>query len=85
MLMLCACISCTENQKSESHVERVIVDLPTNTKLVNVTWRSRGELWYLTRPLHENEKPETFTFRETSESLGYGRVEERQIIFKESK
>lgn len=56
------------------------VDLPTNTKLVNVTWKE-GEMWFLYRPMRENESPETFTFQEKS---GLGLVEGK-VVFKESK
>jgi len=41
------------------------VNLPTNTKLVNVTWKE-GDLWLLTRPAYAGEAVETFRFEERS-------------------
>jgi hypothetical protein len=41
------------------------VDLPANEKLVNVTWKN-DSLWYLTRPMTENDKAETYKFKEDS-------------------
>lgn len=55
------------------------VNLPTKTKLVNVTWKEAG-MWILTRPMRENETAETLTFSEKS-SFG---IMEGTVIFKES-
>jgi hypothetical protein len=79
-LLACASFSCTENQRAKSYGGSMTVDLPANTKLMNVTWKNE-QLWYLTRPLRENENPETSTFSEKSD-LG---LVEGQVIFKESK
>jgi len=56
------------------------VDLPVKTKLVNVTWKDDSNMWILTRPMRENETPETLTF---SEKSNFG-VMEGTVIFKES-
>ncbi len=41
------------------------VDLPAGQKLINVTWKDNS-LWYLTRPMTEEDKAETYTFQESS-------------------
>lgn len=42
------------------------IDLPPGEHLVNVTWE-KEDLWYLTRPRHDDEKQETSTLRESSQ------------------
>jgi len=37
-------------------------ELPIGEKLVNVTWKD-DTLWYLTRPMTENDKAETYIFQ----------------------
>ncbi len=44
------------------------LELPENTKLVNVTWKE-GNLWYLTKNMDSSDVAETYTFQEKS-SLG---------------
>lgn len=45
----------------------VTIDLPANTKLISVQWREKNSsLWYLTRPMRNDEFPETYTFQEDS-------------------
>ena len=40
--------------------------LPENTKLEMITWKE-DSLWYLTRPMRENEEAEVHTFQQSSE------------------
>lgn len=47
------------------------VNLPSGQKLVTATWKE-SSLWYLTRPMRQDERPESYTFKEES---GYGVVE----------
>lgn len=70
--------SCTDNVRAKSFGGTTTVDLPAGTSLVNVTWKE-AELWYLTRPRTEGEKPISYTFQEKS---GFGLVEGK-VIFKE--
>ena len=58
----------------------VKIDIPKNQKLITVTWKE-SSLWYLTRPMNNNEIAETYTFQEDS---NFG-VLEGKVIFKESK
>lgn len=39
--------------------------LPAGRKLVNVSWKD-SDLWILTRPMVEGEKPETYLYSESS-------------------
>ena len=39
--------------------------LPAGRKLVNVSWKD-NDLWFLTRPMVEGEKPETYVYSESS-------------------
>jgi len=72
--------SCTENERARSFGGTQTVDLPVKTKLVNVTWKDNSNMWILTRPMREDETPETHTF---SEKANFG-VMEGSVIFKES-
>ena len=47
------------------------VHLPPNTKLVNVSWKTdpktdKSSLYYLYRPMRDNEFPETYRYQEDS-------------------
>lgn len=42
------------------------LDLPVNTKLEIITWKD-DSLWYLTRPMLEDDIAEVHTFRQSSE------------------
>lgn len=39
------------------------IELEPNLKLEEITWKD-DDLWYLTRPMREDEEPETHTFIE---------------------
>lgn len=72
--------SCTENERVKSFGGTQTVNLPAKTKLVNVTWNVNSDMWILTRPMCENETPETLTF---SKKSNFG-VVEGTVIFNES-
>lgn len=42
------------------------LDLPKDQKLEEITWKD-DSLWYLTRPMREDEEAETHTFQQSSE------------------
>lgn len=56
------------------------VDLTPNTKLISATWKD-AQLWYLTRPMRDDETAETSTLNERS---GFGIIEGK-VVFKETK
>lgn len=56
------------------------IELPKNEKLELITWKD-DELWYLTRPMREGEKAETWIYQESTD---FG-VVEGKVIIKERK
>lgn len=42
------------------------VELPKGQKLEEITWKET-DLWYLTRPMREDEEAETHTFQQSTE------------------
>lgn len=52
------------------------IDLPPNTKLEEITWKD-ANLWYLTRPMGDDDIAEIHTFQESSE---FGLIEGKVII-----
>lgn len=43
------------------------LELPKGQKLEEITWKDDAVLWYLTRPMREDEQPETHTFKADTE------------------
>ena len=78
--VLFAMASCTENQRAKHLGGTMNIELPANSKLVTVTWKA-DEVWYLTRPMRDNERAETYNFQEES-SWG---VVEGTIVLKENR
>jgi len=72
--------SCTENIRAKSFGGDVIINIPKNNKVENITWKE-NQLWYSYRPMLENEQPYTQIFKENS-SWG---VLEGTVTFIESK
>ena len=72
--------SCTENSRARHFGGTETINLPSGQKLVNATWRETG-LWYLTRPMKADERPETLNFREKS---SFGMVE-GTVVFIETR
>lgn len=63
--------SCTENSRVKTFGGTGTINLPAGQKLVTVTWKGEN-LWYITRPMRQDELPETYKFQEES---SYGIVE----------
>ena len=42
------------------------IDLPADTKLELITWKD-SSLWYLTRPMRDDDIAETHTYQQSSE------------------
>ena len=72
--------SCTKNEMAKNYGGTMTVNLPANTKLVNVTWKE-DEIWYLTKPMNSADSAETYNFQEES-SFG---VWEGTVVLKELK
>lgn len=65
---------------AKSYGGTISIDVPKGQKVIEATWKD-SDVWYLTRPMREDEKPEIFTFQEDS-NLG---IIEGKVIFEESK
>ena len=61
VMCLTGCHNTTKNFGGSMEIE-----LPANEKLEEITWKD-DSLWYLTRPMKEDEEAETHTFRQDSE------------------
>lgn len=62
MIMLCGCHGATRSLGGSMTLE-----LPKGQKLEEITWKDDSALWYLTRPMREDEQPETHTFKADTE------------------
>lgn len=72
-------VGCTEQERAKSFGGEMTIKLEACEKLVNATWKE-SELWYITRPMEEAEKPVTFIFREDSSFD----IMEGKVLFVES-
>ena len=61
-LSLCGC---TEQSITKEFGGSMELELPANQKLEEITWKD-DNLWYLTRPMHEDEEAETHVFQASS-------------------
>lgn len=78
-IILC-CVCCTSNHLAKKWGGSTTVCLEKGQKLVEITWKD-DNIWYLTRPMREDEVAETYTFNESS-SFG---IFEGTITVKEEK
>lgn len=62
MLCLTGCQNTTKNWGGSMTIE-----LPKGQKLEEITWKDDTDLWYLTRPMREDEIAETHTFQQDTE------------------
>jgi hypothetical protein len=69
-------VSCTQNSRARNFGGTANIELPKGEKLVTVTWKGE-EIWYLTRPMSDNDVAETYTFNESS---SWGIMEGKVII-----
>lgn len=56
---------CTAQQATKSYGGSTTIELPPNQKLEEITWKD-DSLWYLMRPMTENDIAETHTFQQSS-------------------
>lgn len=61
-LLLCAC---TEQNVTREFGGSMELELPANQKLEEITWKN-DTLWYLMRPMREDEEAETHVFQASS-------------------
>jgi hypothetical protein len=71
-VFLIACISaflmtgCTEQNLARNWGGNMTINLEPNEKLEEITWKDDAELWYLTRPMRDDEEPEIHSFKQSS-------------------
>jgi hypothetical protein len=68
--------SCTENARVKRFGGTGNINLPRGQKLITVTWKET-QVWYLTRPMRDDETPETYSFQEES---NWGMIEGTYLI-----
>lgn len=56
---------CTQQMKVKNFGGQMTIDLPKGEKLVEVTWKD-DDIWYLTRPMRDDELSEAYKFQESS-------------------
>lgn len=62
MCMLTGCQATTRSFGGD-----MTLKLEPNQKLELITWKDDDSLWYLTRPMREDEEPETHVYQQSSE------------------
>jgi len=65
LVLVVTLFSCTENSRVKKWGGTGTLELPKGQKLVDLTWKG-DQLWYLVRPMTEQDSVETYTFREES-------------------
>lgn len=73
LLVITLCIpvlnatGCTSQSRAKSMGGSMTLELDPGQKLEEITWKDDNNLWYLTRPMRDDESPETHTFQQSSE------------------
>lgn len=65
MIVCCMFTGCHNTTKNFGG--SMTIELEPGQKLEEITWKGSDDIWILTRPMREDEKPETHTFYEKSE------------------
>ena len=69
VLVMCCATGCQATTKNFGGT--TTLKLEPNEKLEEITWKEDKTLWYLTRPMRDDEKPEVHIFKQKeSDSLG---------------
>lgn len=66
VLVIISCFSCNRQNIAKNYGGEMTLDLNPGEKLELITWKD-SELWILTRPMEEDEKPIKWTYAENSE------------------
>lgn len=80
LVALAALTGCTQQQIARSWGGTVTIQVPKGLKVMTCTWKE-GDLWYLTRPMRQDEHPETLTLHESSQMGVY----EGTVVLQESR
>ena len=65
LIALTAAAGCGSNDVTRSFGGEKTIELDPGRKLEEITWKD-ADIFLLTRPMREDEKPETHTFQEIS-------------------
>ena len=65
-LIICTCLITGCQSTTKSFGGSMTINLEPNTKLESITWKD-DSLWYLTKPMTEDDIAETYTYQEQSE------------------
>ncbi len=64
LAMLLSASACTAQGRA---YRNAVIELPECQKLMSVQWKARrAVLWYLTRPMQEDEYPRTMTYHQST-------------------
>ena len=61
--MFAGCV--TSNERTKSFGASKTITLPANAKLTDIEWEGEN-LWYMTRPMRDDEIAETYIYEEDS-------------------
>ena len=64
-VVLLTMAACTEQGRAKKFGGEYEVELPKGEKLVNMTFKD-SDIWYLTKPMTDEDVAETYTFKEDS-------------------
>lgn len=65
MILIFALSGC--QSMARSYGGDITIELEPNQKLELITWKDDDSLWYLTRPMREDEEAETHVYQQSSE------------------
>ena len=60
------CFAGCEQTMTRSFGGDMKIELKPNEKLEHITWKDDDSLWYLTKPMTENDTAETYLFQQSS-------------------
>lgn len=78
---LVLCLTSCEQVITRQYGGTTTIKLEPDEKLVEVTWKGDGDLWYLVEPMDSHYVPKTKVFKESST---YG-VMEGKVVFIEQR
>lgn len=81
LIISLVCLTSCEQMITKELGGTTTITLEKGEKLVEATWKSNGNLWYLVEPMDSDYVPKTKIFKESSL---YG-VMEGKVIFVENK
>lgn len=80
LAVLATMTACTSQQRAKGYGGTATIHVPKGQKVISATWK-KLDLWYLTRPMRQDEQPETLTLRESSD---FG-VMQGSVVLQESR